>query len=434
MIVEGRKRYRAGRRRKPLAVPALSALILALAPVPAIGQTAPEAKSDTSDPGERPAAPDAPEASPEGDASGTTGAAAAKAPEEEAAAKTAPEEEAAAESGQPGSVPADPEEKPAETETAPAGEEPSPVPPPDETERAAPRYPEQNRELERDPRNAGGVSFRTSSPGVGTAPAGPRLELAGELGFAVSDIEGATGYWLSPLLGGWLRVEDTIAISVDWGFVSLSTSPDPTPAGSGSVVGLGNPFVGVHSVRHHEPTELRVGVGMSVPVASLSGTDREAAWDAYYGAMAMRGMWEWWLWVPDSMTLAVPVEWDSVLDGKLEWGGSVSLAATVILDKPQRTNVFLREDPRTADLLIPFALYGGYRFGNVALGSHLQNVFVASGKTELQLSVSPYLRLTLGDGHLDARFTINVDKPMGFAFSDRGFWGAHLGGGYGLLW
>jgi len=177
---------------------------------------------------------------------------------------------------------------------------------------------------------------------------------------------------------------------------------------------------------------LKIGLGMTIPVATISGESRLTDWNTYQGAMAMRGMWRWWLWVPDSISLVIPVTWDSTIANRFLWGGEAALAATVILPKPARSTVFLRGEPRTADLLIPLELYAGYRAGNFVAGGRLQAVFVATGETELQLSFSPYGKLELGQGFLEARFTANIDNPLGFAFDKGRFWGIHLGGGYGF--
>jgi hypothetical protein len=270
----------------------------------------------------------------------------------------------------------------------------------------------------------------TSTPSSGTEPLVPRGLVAAELGFAATSLDGYTGYWISPLLSGWFRLERTIAIEAEWGSVALLASPDPDSNRSG--IGAGNPYLGFYSVRQHGPTVLRVGVGMTIPVATISGDSRIADWNTYQGAMAMRGMWRWWLWVPDSLSLAIPVSWDSEIAGRWLWGGEGALAATVILPKPARSTVFLRDEPRTADLLIPLELYAGYRTGKLVAGGRLQAVFVATGETELQLSLSPYGKLELGQGFLEARFTANIDRPLGFAFEKGRFWGIHLGGGYGF--
>ena len=270
----------------------------------------------------------------------------------------------------------------------------------------------------------------TSTPSSGTEPEVPRALLSAELGFAASSLRGGTGYWISPLLSGWFRIEKTIAVSAEWGSVALLASPDRNNDRSG--VGAGNPYLGFYSIRQHGPTVLRVGAGMTIPVATLSGESRLADWDTYQGAMAMRGMWRWWLWVPDSISLTLPVSWDSTIGGRFLWGGEVALAITIILPKPARSTVFLRGDPRTADLVNPIELYGGYRTGNLDLGARLQMVFVTTGETELQLSLSPYGKLRIGSGYLETRFTANLDEPLGFAFDKGRFWGFHLGGGYGF--
>ncbi len=310
-----------------------------------------------------------------------------------------------------------------ESEATPVKPEPETVPPP----AAAPK-PAAEALPGSEPARSPIVT--TSTPSAGTEPEVPRALVNAELGFAASSLDGSTGFWISPLLSGWFRVEKTIAVSAEWGSVALLASPDPDNDRSG--VGAGNPYLGFYSIRQHGPTILRIGVGMTIPVATISADSRLADWDTYHGAMAMRGMWRWWLWVPDSISLALPVSWDSTIGDGWLWGGEAALATTVILPKPARSTVFLRGEPRTADLLIPMELYGGYRRGDLDLGLKLQAVFVATGETELQLSLSPFGKLRIGQGFLETRFTANLDRPLGFAFEKGRFWGLHLGGGYGF--
>jgi hypothetical protein len=332
---------------------------------------------------------------------------------------------------QPGEKPGDEAEKgPAEPPPAESGPEtgsPAPETVPEAVPTATPS-PKVDRRAPRKPSRTPIVT--TSTPSAGTEPLGPRGLVAAELGFAATSLNGGTGFWISPLLSGWFRVERTIAIAAEWGSVALLASPDPDS--DRSSIGAGNPYLGFYSVRQHGPTVLRIGVGMTIPVAAISGENRDADWNTYQGAMAMRGMWRWWLWVPDSISIAIPVGWDSEVAGRWLWGGEAALASTVILPKPARSTVFLRGEPRTADLLIPLGLYAGYRTGDFAFGTHLHAVFVATGETELQLSMSPFGKLELGPGFLEARFTVNIDRPLGFAFEKGRFWGIHLGGGYGF--
>ena len=101
----------------------------------------------------------------------------------------------------------------------------------------------------------------------------PRALLSAELGFAASSLRGGTGYWISPLLSGWFRIEKTIAVSAEWGSVALLASPDRNNDRSG--VGAGNPYLGFYSIRQHGPTVLRVGAGMTISLATLSGGQTE---------------------------------------------------------------------------------------------------------------------------------------------------------------
>ncbi len=45
------------------------------------------------------------------------------------------------------------------------------------------------------------------------------------------------------------------------------------------------------------------------------------------------------------------------------------------------------------------------------------------------VALEPYARLDLGSGFVNARFTVNLGEPIGFAFDEGKIRGAHVGGG-----
>jgi hypothetical protein len=258
----------------------------------------------------------------------------------------------------------------------------------------------------------------------------PPVRINGELGFLASRNWGATSTWLSPLLGGWFRVSDMVAISADWGFAMLNWSV--IEGISDTDFRMGNPFLAVHSVRQHGCTELRVGIGATVPLAFLqdSGDERRFTAELYRGAMAMRGMWNWWLWVPDSMSVALPVSWETAASTNWIFGGEIALASTVFFEG--HYTEFLPVDVSLqALLMIPFMGKVGYRIDPFILSIQLHAVWVVNDGA-FQTAATPGARLNLGTGYVEARFNLNLDKPFGIG-ADRPWssklWGFHLGGG-----
>ncbi|MBN1654669.1 MAG: hypothetical protein JXA30_12935 [Deltaproteobacteria bacterium] len=265
----------------------------------------------------------------------------------------------------------------------------------------------------------------------------PPIRLRGDLGFGASSRSGDTSVWLSPLLGGWFRVMDMVAISVDWGFAYLNRSASENSAKT--AFRMGNPFLAVHSVRQHGCTELRVGIGATIPLAYLPDPDylpgavegeRNLVVETYQGAMAMRGMWNWWLWVPDSMSVALPVSWESAANTDWIFGGEVALASTVFLEGRYAYFVPVA-NPLQALLVIPMAGKIGYRISPFILSIRLQAIWVVNDGA-VQLAAIPAANWKFGIGFLDISFNLNLDKPYGFgAENDRQgkLWGVQLGGG-----
>ena len=46
-----------------------------------------------------------------------------------------------------------------------------------------------------------------------------------------------------------------------------------------------------------------------------------------------------------------------------------------------------------------------------------------------QFAFEPYLLATIGSGFFLARFTYNIEEPLGPSFDDERIWGVHVGGG-----
>ncbi len=356
--------------------------------------------------------------------------------EQQPTSESEPAQEPPSESGTPSESDAPPAEetKPAAAETGPSKPEESP-PPIAKPMSPRPQKTDQE-EVRREHAPAAGIRREgticaNGRPAVENRPSEwPPVRVNGELGFLASQNEGATSTWLSPLLGGWFRISDMVAVSADWGFAMLNWSA--LEGGGDTEFRMGNPFIAVHSVRQHGCTELRVGIGVTVPLAYLpeTGLERDFAIELYQGAMAMRGMWNWWLWVPDSMSVALPVSWETAASTEWIFGGEVALASTVFLED-QYAFFLPIDDTLQALLMIPLMGKVGYRIDPFILSIKLQAVWIVNDGA-FQISTVPTVRLNLGMGYVEAAFNLNLDKPYGFG-SDRPrsskLWGLHLGGG-----
>jgi hypothetical protein len=279
-----------------------------------------------------------------------------------------------------------------------------------------------------------------------------RALLALELGiFADGDylgIDDFSVFHLSPFIRFFYPAMDQLMISADWGFAYASF--DDHDDHDESDFRTGNPFIGAHYVKHGRDLRFRIGGGLTLPLANIPDVERPrhlndalVAYATYATALAARGAWDIWLWLPETMSLVVPFRLEKGLSQSVELGVDAALAILIpIADNDGETEVFLQAAGDFAFLLS----------ANVRLGLRLQFAWLATddddrfespdytdllfndddsdGDDDFQLSFEPYVRGYLGQGgFLQARLVINLDEPAGFAFDDDGVWGLFLGGG-----
>ncbi|HEX6765216.1 MAG TPA: hypothetical protein VF103_07050, partial [Polyangiaceae bacterium] len=74
--------------------------------------------------------------------------------------------------------------------------------------------------------------------------------------------------------------------------------------------------------------------------------------------------------------------------------------------------------------------FGYYVSENVLIGARLPFVWVVTQSGDnAQVAIEPYGRLDFGSAFANARFTLNIDDPLGFAFDEGKVWAIHIGGG-----
>ncbi len=255
-----------------------------------------------------------------------------------------------------------------------------------------------------------------------------RSALWGELGFYTGELPGLAGLLeaeatvFSPLIEGYFGIGDSLAIDFAWGFGQATVSWNAGPiAGEESEGGLvvGNPFFGASFVSRSRNGVLRVGGGATVPAVDAEGAGKTLAWQI---AMAMRGLWDLWLWWPDRLTVVPSARYDG-RSGSVEWAVEGAMGLMFYTgDGDQETEV-------------PLQVAGeiGARLSKaLVLGGRLQTWFLPTGEDDqdnAQVAVEPFVRVEGEHVFGFARFTINLDDPWGFAFDDDGVWGLRLGGG-----
>ncbi|MFW6051901.1 MAG: hypothetical protein ACODAU_12045 [Myxococcota bacterium] len=237
------------------------------------------------------------------------------------------------------------------------------------------------------------------------------------------DLGGAQALLQSPLVGFWYAITEHFVMSADWG---MAYYRENAGGDASRTFRFGNPMVSGYYVGRFGSLKLYAGLGVAAPAATLpDGPDPDTtlAARAYMSALATRGGWNSFLWIPEAASLVFPVRFESAGVRHL------LLAADAAMGVP----IFL--DGRGAGLVFQTAGEVGYRSEHFSIGARMQLFWWALddrpfiGDDMAQMSLEPFLRVDFGRPFLHARLTMNLDEPFGFSFDDGGIWGLHLGGG-----
>ncbi|MFW5876088.1 MAG: hypothetical protein ACOCXM_05080 [Myxococcota bacterium] len=229
--------------------------------------------------------------------------------------------------------------------------------------------------------------------------------VAGELAMGTA---GSDGFTLSPMVGGWLGVGDHGLLSLDWGALF---------ARDGKVVrNIANPLLTGLYVVETEGVRVEVGLQVSPPAAQADTLDEV---DAGELAAFLRGGWNAWMWFPEFMGFAAPVHAESLRE-------NVHLALDITF-----AGMVAPSAPDAHAFVAQAAVEGGYRDDWGAAGLRMPLVWMTfnEGGDFLQSSLEPFVRVTMGDGFLTMRSTINLDEPFGLAGDGARVWALHIGAG-----
>jgi hypothetical protein len=142
---------------------------------------------------------------------------------------------------------------------------------------------------------------------------GPRTSaIEVELGWYTDSEDTQTLHVLAPVLGARVSALEELDFELDWPFGFASVSSD---VGDGaSEFRSGNPFLAGYYVSRMQSGYLRVGFGFAPPLANVDDSS-----DLLPLAMplAMRGLWDSWLYAPEHLGLVVPFQIESHSDGIL---------------------------------------------------------------------------------------------------------------------
>lgn len=230
-----------------------------------------------------------------------------------------------------------------------------------------------------------------------------------ELGFNTRSPSGTSLTTWAPNLGFFTHINESIALSADWGLTALDIEDGVDAPGVKPL----NPFVALHLTPTIGDLDLRAGLGIALPVAEANDAANLAP---YASARALRGSWDPWLYEPDTVSFVLPL--------RAEFNGLDMLMLAA------EGAVYLQLDTAGGQERLGFqgAIEAALRLGRAQVGLRLQGV--RPEDEVVRGSVEPFVSLGLGPVALRGRLTMNLSEPDGFAFDPDGIWGAHFGVAY----
>lgn len=230
------------------------------------------------------------------------------------------------------------------------------------------------------------------------------------------------------LIGGYFRVAEPLELGVLVPFM-YATGEAFIPPGfavDGSQLHSGNPYVQAAYRGDFDVLTLRIGGGVTIPLAQFGDTvdpDDRIALSGLTLAAALRGLWDLWLWAPEQITVVIP-------NARLDFAFHEN--AVFAVESAFGVMISTNDADDETDVLWQIGVEGGGRLERlVELGLRLQLVTSLNSEgDQAQLSLTPFVRVELGAGLLEARLTMNLDDELGFAFDEGKVWGLRvLGGG-----
>jgi hypothetical protein len=254
-----------------------------------------------------------------------------------------------------------------------------------------------------------------------------RFHILGELGLFAGKLEGdQRSIVLSPLLEMRLQLAYSFLMQAVWGMSYANVDREDTDPDN--TFRLGNPYIAFHYQGKKNQFSYRVGLGVTIPVATLpsdiADQDQVTAQSAYSLAAAIRGNRMYWLWDPHTVSVIVPVAFERTKSSGFLWGAYLDTGVLIKLsDKNART--------QTTDFIVQMAAMMGYQATDwLRVGSQFSLVLIPKFREQnTQLAVEPFLRFGNDNAFGAIRVNINLDNPWGFSFDSRQVWGLRIGGG-----
>lgn len=217
--------------------------------------------------------------------------------------------------------------------------------------------------------------------------------------------------WALPImLGGGYRVLPELEIEARLPIAIGRLSVEGDGAGSFTP---GNLYAGANYLWQKSPWLLKVGGGLAFgPWTFDPSTDRSIA----YALSAVTNLEDFYMFPPETFVIVSPNRLEYRFKPELVFTGDLSLA------------LYIPVDGGDAELVSTLAPGAAYQTGPWTLGGRLP-LFWAMTDDDAQFAIEPYGRYDFGSAYAAARFTLNLDEPYGFSFSEAKVWAFHFGVG-----
>ncbi|HET6418013.1 MAG TPA: hypothetical protein VFG22_17090 [Polyangiales bacterium] len=252
-----------------------------------------------------------------------------------------------------------------------------------------------------------------------------RFHILGEIGvYAGKGEADQKQVVISPLIEMRLQLAYSFLMQVVWGMSYANLNLED--GGSDNSFRFGNPYVAFHYQGKKNQFSYRVGVGATIPAATLPDDINEqvTAATAYKDAAAMRGNRMFWLWDPHTVSVIVPIAFERRKPSGFLWGAYLDTGALIKLND---------KNPRTSktDFIMQMAAMMGYQATDwLRVGSDFSLVLIPKYQEQkTQLAVQPFMRFGNENAFGALLLNINIDNPNGFSFDSRRVWGLRIAGG-----
>jgi hypothetical protein len=252
-----------------------------------------------------------------------------------------------------------------------------------------------------------------------------RFHILGEIGvYAGKGEADQKQVVISPLVEMRLQLAYSFLMQVVWGMSYANLNLED--GGSDNSFRFGNPYVAFHYQGKKNQFSYRVGVGATIPAATLPDdiNQQVTAATAYKDAAAMRGNRMFWLWDPHTVSVIVPIAFERRKPSGFLWGAYLDTGALIKLND---------KNPRTSktDFIMQMAAMMGYQATDwLRVGSDFSLVLIPKYQEQkTQLAVQPFMRFGNENAFGALLLNINIDNPNGFSFDSRRVWGLRIAGG-----